>query len=196
MKVIISFLLIIIIDLNSFCEANNIIGNSSHRTQVDIINDTSKMPLSPSSADCRNLKVIPFNQCDPSGSWINDYLNPDGYCNGTLNGNKYSVCAFGCALTCLAMLINAYEHSNDLNPDCDPHTLNVFCNIIDNQGNNQGYDGCANIIWSTALQYPGSSTNPQDYGSYSSFDLDAIKVQINNQNPVIMKVTVGGGPIL
>lgn len=110
------------------------------------------------------LNVQKYMQCDPN--WGNNQL---GNCAGM------NLCAWGCAVTSMAMLLK----SNGAN--VDPGTLNTWLR------NNGGYDPTCNIYWAQACLYPGTCCNMQ-YISSPAFSLSIIKSEIDQDDPVIVRV--------
>jgi hypothetical protein len=150
-----------------------------------------------------SIHVPYFSQCD--GRWGNEsyaymeatkYYPYDGY---TALG---TICNWGCALTCMAMVLNYYGVSasgtlayNSYFPDdTNPRDLNKW---LKEHG---GYSSDHGLLWK--IDMDGGYSNSKDRGvrqiyheTYNGADaaeVDKIETAINSGNPVIVSVKAAG----
>ncbi len=123
-------------------------------------NDDKLMERNIASCNSSKLSVIPFNQ--------NDNVWGDEIMVGTM-----TIGSSGCAMTCMAMLLNSHGQL------VTPKILNDYLK------QNSGYTSEGGIKWNVAGDF-GSSTIG-DVG-FTDFTYIGIRTMINGGNPVIMQV--------
>jgi len=119
-------------------------------------------------ACCINVPI--FKQCD--SSWEGNQL---GSCSGK------TVCSHGCAVTSVAMVLKYYG------VDTNPGDLNTWL------ANSSGYVNDCDIVWERAADRSGGSvewaekytTDPNDWGRYSTNLSDQVKWEINHGYPCV-----------
>lgn len=126
---------------------------------------------------CWDLSVIPFSQLD--AIWASNEMR---ICENI----SYTIEDYGCAMTCMSMLLDSHGES------VTPALLNDYLR----KNNYQGYLPCVIIKWDVACQFPddpdGTNNYTPKYDSKQYFSKATIKSNLESHNPVIMSIKNNG----
>jgi len=156
----------------------SMLGGAPSATGVALVDGTSSIALD----------VPHFSQCD--GRWESEpyaYMDATKYYTYDGYTAKGTICNWGCALTCVAMVLNYYDYFLG---DTNPYDLNQW--LVENDG----YTAVNDVNWSSVEQYSNAEERGIDYvgkvwsrgNGANAAEVSVIGDEINSGHPLIVSV--------